>query len=71
MPGWKTLLFNGGIGAAVLAGQLLSYFEAVDWSVLLPPDIAPYAVLGIGIANIVLRHVTGGPAGWRQPRPFR
>jgi hypothetical protein len=66
MRGWKTLLLNGGIGAAVVLLEMLTFLGAADWNAILPPDRAAVAVLGIGLANIVLRHVTSGPAGWRK-----
>lgn len=66
MRGWKTLVVNGVIGGAVLAVDLLTYLGAADWGAVLPPERAAMVVLVIGLANIVLRHVTSGPAGWRS-----
>lgn len=64
MHGWKTFLFNGALGALALLAELMSYLSDVDWKEVVPPDAAPYVVLVIGMANIVLRHLTKGPAGW-------
>lgn len=65
MKGWRTLIFNVSISILVLAKEMLAYFAGVDWSQILPAKYAPYAILAIGIANILLRHVTTHPAGWR------
>ncbi|ADZ71339.1 hypothetical protein [Polymorphum gilvum] len=65
MTGWKTLLFNGGLAALVLAAEILDHLAVVDWRQIVPPGAAPLVVLAIGLANIMLRHVTHGPAGWR------
>ncbi|WP_417480768.1 hypothetical protein [Maricaulis maris] len=69
MSGWKTFLFNGGIGALILAAELLDHLALVDWREILPEGTAPLVVLLIGIGNILLRHVTRGPAGWRRDLP--
>lgn len=66
MSGWKTLLFNVGLAVLALVAELLAFFQAFDWREILPSDYAPFVILGIGIANILLRHVTSGPAGWRK-----
>ncbi|WP_269581984.1 hypothetical protein [Roseibium sp. Sym1] len=66
MSGWKTVLFNGGLGIVALIAELLNYLSVFNWREVLPPEYAPGVILGIGVANIVLRHVTTGPAGWRQ-----
>ena len=65
MSGWKTLAFNGSVGLAAVLAELLSYVSSMDWQEILPPEMVPHAVLAMGIANIVLRHVTHGPAAWR------
>ena len=66
MSGWKTILFNGGLGLLALLAELLAYFQAFNWREVLPPDLAPIVILGVGVANILLRHLTTGPAGWRK-----
>lgn len=66
MNGWKTLIFNGAVGLIVVLKELLTYTAGVDWSDFLPPQSAEMVVLGLGIANILLRHVTVGPAGWKK-----
>ncbi len=65
MTGWKTLAFNGAIGLAALLADLLSLVSSMDWRAFVPPEFVPYAVLAMGMANILLRHVTQGPAAWR------
>ncbi len=66
MRGWKTLAVNLAIGGGVLVIELLTFFGAADWHSILPPDRATLVVLVLGVANILLRHVTSGPAGWRR-----
>ncbi|WP_420411266.1 hypothetical protein [Roseibium sp.] len=66
MRGWKTLALNGAVGAAVVLLEMLTFLGAADWKAILPPERAALVMLGIGLANIVLRHVTSGPAGWRK-----
>ena len=68
MSGWKTFTFNSLIGFLVLLGELADHFAVIDWSHILPPGAVPYAVLGIGVVNIVLRHITREPAGWISGR---
>ncbi|MFN4010979.1 MAG: hypothetical protein ACK4K8_13565 [Pannonibacter sp.] len=65
MSGWKTLLFNGGLGLAVLVGQVLDQLSVMDWDAVLPPDWGPVVLVIVGVVNVLLRHVTTGPAGWR------
>ena len=66
MRGWKTLVLNGSAGLVILVLEVLSFLGTMDWHAVLSPERAPLAVLGLGLANIVLRHVTKGPAGWRK-----
>lgn len=66
MKGWKTLLFNGGIGVAALLGEVLAHLNGTDLTKILPEASVPAAVTLVGLANIVLRHVTTGPAGWKE-----
>lgn len=71
MRGWKTLVLNGLVGCAILAIELLTFAGAADWQAILPPERAAIVVLSVGVANIFLRHVTSGPAGWRGRRTDR
>ncbi|MBO0345187.1 hypothetical protein [Roseibium limicola] len=64
MQGWKTFVFNGAMGFVAILAELMSYLTDLDWKQLVPPESAPYVVLSIGVANILLRHMTSGPAGW-------
>lgn len=66
MRGWKTLVLNLSIGSGVLLIELLTFLGAADWHAILPPDRAALVVLVLGFANILLRHITSGPAGWRR-----
>lgn len=66
MNGWKTLLFNGAVGSAGVVGVILDQLNVVNWDTALPPGWGQYAVIILGIANILLRHNTTGPAGWRS-----
>lgn len=66
MTGWKTLVFNGSVSMAVLLAEILTYLSGLDWHLLLSPQHVPWVILALGLANILLRHVTSGPAGWRR-----
>lgn len=66
MNGWKTLAFNGAVGIASLGGRVLDQLEVIDWSKILPGGWGPFAVMAIGLINILLRHVTTEPAAWRK-----
>ncbi|MEP0234136.1 hypothetical protein [Roseibium sp.] len=68
MSGWKTLLFNGGVGILVAIAQLVEHVSVVEWSEILPADMTPWVIIAIGIINILLRHVTRGAAGWKVKR---
>lgn len=66
MSGWKTLFFNGGVGVVALLAELANNLDIVDLREVLPVQATPIAAIGIGVANIVLRHITNSPAGWRK-----
>ncbi|GGB63282.1 hypothetical protein GCM10011316_38950 [Roseibium aquae] len=66
MTGWKTAAVNGGVVVTMVLGEILSRLSSVDWHQVLPEGSAGYMVAALGIANLVLRHVTSGPAGWRK-----
>ncbi|SDT99164.1 hypothetical protein [Stappia sp. ES.058] len=68
MRGWKTLLLNLGAASSVVLLEILRYLADVDWSAHLPPHAALWMVVGVNVANIVLRHVTFGPPAWREGR---
>jgi len=66
MAGWKTLVFNGGVGIAALIAELLDHLGVVPVDRLLRGDKATWIAVALGAANIGLRHVTSRPAGWRK-----
>ncbi|MTH96075.1 hypothetical protein [Roseibium sp. RKSG952] len=66
MTGWKTAAVNGGVVTAVVLAEIVGQFAALDWREFLPDGMAGVVIAGLGAANLVLRHVTRGPAGWRR-----
>jgi len=64
MAGWKTFIFNGLVALAVVAIQVLQYLGQFPWPEVLPPNEAGWVALTLGVINIILRHITIGPAGW-------
>lgn len=64
--GWKTFLFNSLVGFSVIALQISDYLDKFPWPDVLPPKEAGWVALALGIINILLRHWTVGPAGWRK-----
>ncbi|WP_029060256.1 hypothetical protein [Stappia stellulata] len=68
MHGWKTLLLNLAAAVGIIALEVLRYLADVDWSAHLSPPTALWLVVGVNVANIVLRHVTSGPPAWRRGR---
>lgn len=65
MQGWRTLLVNAMAAMAVIGLEILHMLAGIDWQAHLPRDAAIWMVVAVNVANIVLRHVTQGPAGWR------
>ncbi|MBA4610932.1 hypothetical protein H1W37_04670 [Stappia taiwanensis] len=66
MRGWKTLVLNGLAAGAALLLECLHYLAGVDWTSHLGPQAALWVVIAFNLGNILLRHVTDGPAGWRR-----
>ncbi|WP_417684625.1 hypothetical protein [Roseibium sp.] len=64
MTGWKTLLFNTAIGLLALGAEVAENLSLVEPGTVVTASGGPLAVLAMGAANILLRHVTRGPAGW-------
>lgn len=64
MAGWKTFIFNGLVALAVIAVQVLQYLGQFPWPEVLPSKEAGWVALTLGVINIILRHITSGPAGW-------
>jgi uncharacterized membrane protein len=54
--GWKTIVLGvvtGGVG----------FLQTFDLATIIEPENIGYALLGLGIAGVVLRVVTTGPVG--------
>ena len=72
MRGWRTLVVNGLTAAGIVSLEALRFLGEVDWASALGPHRALWIVVLVNLANIVLRHVTREPAGWRrEARPGR
>ncbi len=59
--GW--LMLRIGVGMGVLGGYFL--FGGNGWAVLLFLPSAAGLVLGAYAVRLAVRHLAGGPAGWR------
>lgn len=66
--GWRTVALNAALGILAVGVELLSYLAVFDWRSILPPEKAPYVILGVGVANIALRAFTDGRMGERRHR---
>uniref|UniRef100_UPI003BA9CAEF hypothetical protein n=1 Tax=Stappia sp. TaxID=1870903 RepID=UPI003BA9CAEF len=66
MQGWRTFLLNALAAASIIVLEIVTMLVGVDWQAHLPREVAIWIVVAVNIANIVLRHVTSGPAGWRN-----
>lgn len=64
MRGWRTLALNLATGLAVIAAEMAGFLAGVDWAAALGPREALWLVVAVNLANIALRHLTRGPAGW-------
>jgi hypothetical protein len=63
IAGWKTVVFN-------VATAILGVLTITDWtSVIGDQKIAGYVILGMSMANMVLRAVTTTPIGSSTPKP--
>jgi hypothetical protein len=71
MKGWRTFALNAFAAASIIVAEIMAMLAGVDWDAHLPRDVAIWIVVAVNIANIVLRHVTSGPAGWRTDRTGR
>jgi len=54
--GWRTVIFNA-------CAMLLSIASLAEWNSVLPKEWWPYYVLGLSMANILLRSVTNTDMG--------
>lgn len=61
--GWRTRFFNWSAGGLAGAHVLLEQLQELPWSEALPPQIYLAVMVGITIANWVLREVTTTPPG--------
>ncbi len=66
MRGYRTFLVNLGCAALVCAAELMAWLSVFDWRGYVEQDTALTLVLLVNTANIILRHVTDEPAGWRR-----
>ena len=65
MSGWKTLILN----LASLALLLIDYFLTAGQflgSILTKPEHYAFAMMGLNVANLVLRFFTSGPMAGRK-----
>lgn len=62
LTGWKTIIFN--VLTAVVGVLMATDFTTV----VSDPKTAGYVVMGISIANMVLRAVTSTPVGSSTPK---
>jgi hypothetical protein len=67
LKGWRTLIFGGAVTAAGAALDILDALKLVDISPLLPPEHALKIIAILGIVTIVLRLVTTGRVGCKEP----
>ncbi len=63
MKGYRTILINFALASLALAAEITSWLTAFDWAAWLPPQYALWVIVGVNIANIVLRFVTTTPVG--------
>lgn len=56
LKGWRTVLAN-------ILFAVLPLLELTEWRQVLPPDWLPWYVLGVAVANMVLRSMTTTPMG--------
>ena len=62
MKGWRTLALNAAVAVALVLDYLAASAGLIG-SVLENPRHAAAVVLGVNVANILLRLVTTGPVG--------
>lgn len=60
--GWRTILINLVMAIGFALAEIMAYLSIVDWREFIPPEYAPWVVVGINLLNIILRHVTTKPA---------
>jgi hypothetical protein len=67
LKGWRTLIFGGAVTAAGAVLDILDALKLVDITPLLPPEHALKVIAILGIVTIVLRLVTTGRVGCKEP----
>lgn len=65
--GWRSWVFNGISIALVALGAMLELASGFEWKEILPPNVAPWVVMGIALANVGLRAVTTTRVGMKRP----
>jgi len=67
LKGWKTFLINTfsiWLSAILwVLPDILTHVTAFPVSQFVPTQYAPYVVLGLGLANLIVRKFTDGPPG--------
>jgi MFS family permease len=58
--GYATAAFGG---VTPLLGDVFGYLKTLDWQQYVPPQQAPWILLGLGLLVVVFRRITTGPAG--------
>ncbi len=67
MKGYRTLIFNGGLGILVIIAQVVQEFGySAELQYFVSEETMPYLMLAILAANVVLRVVTTSPVGQRD-----
>jgi len=57
--GWRTVALN-------VFAMVLPIASLTEWNSVLPREWLPYYVLGLGVANILMRSLTTTPMGKHQ-----
>jgi hypothetical protein len=58
LTGWRTVIINGLMAAGVVLGEILQFLVGFDWAAVFSPRQAVLIVLGVNVANIILRSIT-------------
>jgi hypothetical protein len=63
IKGYKVLVFNVFVTAALAGVEVTSYLTGVRWGDVFDPQTALWITVGVAVVNIVLRFLTTGPVG--------
>lgn len=63
LKGYRTVLFGTIVAATPAILDILSMLQMIDLSTVLPPRVAVYSGMVVGVLIIVLRFATTGPVG--------